>query len=125
MTQSSDALIISGVHLDLTEALKNAVREKVDKLFAHESHIIRIRVELEYNANNSKQNEFTAKGHIEIKGPPMIISVSTDDLYKSIDEMTQGLDRMLRRRSRLRTVKRKNTHEIDLTTQIPKATSSA
>ena len=119
----SVALIISGVHLDLTEALKTTVREKVEKLFVHESHIIRIRVELEYNANNSKQNEFTAKGHIEIKGPPMIIACSTDDLYKSIDEMVQGLDRMLRRRSRLRTVKRKNTHEIDLASQIPKVSS--
>lgn len=120
----SDALIISGVHLDLTPALKSAVQEKVEKLFNHESHIIRIRVELEYNANNSKQNEFTAKGHIEIKGPPMIISASTDDLYKSIDEMVHGLDRMLRRRSRLRTVKRKNIHEIDLTAEIPKASSA-
>ena len=120
----SDALIISGVHLDLTDALKIAVQEKVEKLFKHESHIIRIRVELEYNANNSKRNEFTAKGHIEIKGPPLILSASTDDLYKSIDQMVLGLDRLLRRRSRLRTVKRKNTHEIDLTTEIPKATSA-
>ncbi len=120
----SDALIISGVHLDLTDALKTALQEKVEKLFKHESHIIRLRVELEYNANNSKRNEFTAKGHIEIKGPPLILSASTEDLYKSIDLMVQGLDRLLRRRSRLRTVKRKNIHEIDLVTDIPKATSA-
>ena len=60
MSDNSDELIISGVHLELTEALKSAVTEKMDKLFRHEGHIIRIRVELEYNAHNSKQNEYIA-----------------------------------------------------------------
>ena len=45
MNIDRDALIISGVHLDLTKALKNIVAEKVEKLFRHEQKIIRIRVE--------------------------------------------------------------------------------
>ena len=50
MTTNSDDVIISGAHLDLTQALKDTGRDKVGKLFRHESHIIRVRIELGYNA---------------------------------------------------------------------------
>ncbi len=117
-------VIISGHHLDLTDALKNTVNEKVEKLFAHEERIIRLRVELEYNQNVSGKKEFIAKGHIEINGPPLVISVESEDLYWSIDEMVNKLDRKLRRRSRLRRVKRKNVHDIDFPADVPKANTA-
>ena len=120
MTEQNDTLIVSGVHLELTDALKSAVAEKVDKLFRHETHIIRIRIELEFHAHNSKENEFVAKGHIEINGPPKFASVATDDLYKSIDQLVIKLDRMLRRRSRLRQVKRKHPHGVEIPSELPK-----
>lgn len=122
MTERNNDLIISGVHLDLTEALKNIVTEKVDRLFRHESQIIRIRVELEYNSHaNSHANEYIAHGHIEINGPDMVVSAESDDLYKSIDLLINKLDRMIRRRSRLRKVKRKNPHDVEIPALIPKA----
>lgn len=114
-------VIISGVHLELTEAIKNMVHEKVEKLFEHEDRIIRLRVELEYNQNITKQKEFIAHGHIEVRGNDHVVSVETEDLYKSIDLMVQKLDRMLRRRSRLDKVKRKHPHSIDIPSAIPKA----
>lgn len=117
----NDKIIISGVHLDLTEALKNMVEEKMEKLFRHENKIIRVRVELEHANNSSHENEFIAKGHIEITGAPIVVSAATDDLYKSIDELSTKLDRQLRRRSRLAKVKRKDIHEIDLEADLPKA----
>ena len=120
MSINSDALIISGVHLDLTDALKNTVVEKVEKLFRHENAIIRIRVELEFNPNNSKENEYTAKGHIELNGPPKVVAVASEDLYKSIDLLMEKLDRMLRRRSRLRISKRNHPHEVDIPSKLPK-----
>ncbi len=114
-------VIISGLHLELTDAMKSIVHEKVEKLFQHEDRIIRLRVELEYNQNVTREEEFIAKGHIEINGAPIVISVATDDLYKSIDLLIDKLDRKLRRRSRLEKVKRKHTHQIDLPADIPKA----
>ncbi len=115
-------IIISGVHMDLTESIKRIVHEKAERLFAHEERIIRLRVELEdmVNKGDGKKQEFVAKGHIEINGPPMIVSVATDDLYKSIDQMVSKLDRKLRRRSRLHKVKRKQTHAIDFPAHLPK-----
>jgi len=113
-------IIISGVHLDLTEALKSTVTEKAEKLFKHEESIIRLRVELEYNQNRTHEEEFTAKGHIEINGPAIVVSVASDDLYKSIDQLVNKLDRKLRRRSRLSKVKRKDKHEVDIPAELPR-----
>ncbi|MEO0796618.1 MAG: ribosome-associated translation inhibitor RaiA [Verrucomicrobiota bacterium] len=113
-------VIISGVHLDLTDSIKNIVREKAEKLFNHEDRIIRLRVELETNSHKGNQDEFIAKGHIEINGPPMVVSASSEDLYKSIDKMIHKLDRKLRRRSRLYKVKRKNTHGVEIPAELPK-----
>jgi len=113
-------VIISGVHLDLTDALKRVVREKAEKLFNHEERIIRLRVELETNGHKGNQDEFIAKGHIEINGPPMVVSAKSDDLYKSIDGMINKLDRKLRRRSRLFKVKRKHKHGVEIPAELPK-----
>ena len=103
-------MIISGLHLDLTVALKNIVNEKMEKIFKHEEKIIRARVELEHGIRSStRENEYTAKGHLELKGSTITISSSSDDIYKSIDDLIEKLDRGLRRRARLGRVKRKQS----------------
>lgn len=108
--------------MDLTDSIKNMVELKAEKLFQHEERIIRLRMELEamVNKGKGKQEEFIATGHIEINGPPMVVSSASDDLYKSIDQTVSKLDRKLRRRSRLKRVKRKDTHPIELPADLPK-----
>jgi len=115
-----DKVIISGHNLELTDALKNIVYEKFEKLFEHEHSIMRIRVELSNVQSTHNEKEFMAKGHIEIKGKPLIVNESANNLYKAIDDLTDKLDRMLRRRSRLRVLKRKQPHQIDIPSEIPK-----
>jgi putative sigma-54 modulation protein len=108
-------LIISGLHLDLTDALKNIVSEKMLKIFKHEEKIIRARIELDQDSRSSShENQFTAKGHLELKGTTITISSSSDNLYKSIDNLIEKLDRGLRRRARLYRVKRKQSSLHDL-----------
>jgi len=116
-------IIISGVHMDLTASLKQLVEEKAEKLFQHEDRIIRLRVDLEnvVNHRDGKKRDFIAKGHIEINGPPMVVSAEGSDLYKCIDQMVHKLDRKLRRRSRLNRVKRKRLHSVDIPAELPKA----
>ena len=54
-----EKVIISGLHMDLTDALKSTVLEKTEKLFKHEERIIRVRVDLESKTcSTSGQNEF-------------------------------------------------------------------
>lgn len=117
---SEHELILTGRHIELTDALKRFVEEKVEKLFRHEDRIIRIRFELDYDNNHNKDRPFIAKGIIEINGPQMVVSEATHDMHKSIDEVVQKLDRKIRRRSRLNKVKRNHPHEVELPAELPK-----
>ena len=101
-------LIVRGVHLDLTEALRNAATEKAARLLRHSDHIVRVRVDLEHDHTKGDRAAFIAKGHIEIAGPDLIASVASDDAYKSLDLLVDKLDRMLRERSRHRADRRNN-----------------
>ena len=114
-THMNNNLIISGLHLDLSPALKNIVNEKMEKIFKHEEKIIRARLELAHDSKSSShENEYTAKGHLELKGSTITISSSSYNIYKSLDDLIEKLDRGLRRRARLKRVKRKQGSLQDL-----------
>lgn len=122
---SDKKIVISGVHMDLTEALKKMVEAKLQKLFNHEESIIRIRVELICDMKKGTREEFTAKGHVEIQGPGLVVSERCEDQYKAIDRMVQKLDRKLRQRARIQRVKRKHTHGVEIPAVLPKAEAVA
>ena len=117
-------VIISGLHMDLTPAIKQMVQDKVEKLFKHEEKIIRLQIELEYcTRHNTQKDRYLAKGHIEIRRKPIVVSTTSDDLYKSIDDLVQKLDRQLRRRSRMRIVRRKESRpDTPLPLELPSPT---
>lgn len=117
---NNEKLIISGNRLELTPAIKSMVVEKTERLFRHDDRIIRIRVELEHETDNTSHGAFLARGQIEANGPTMTITAKTEDLYKSIDQMVEKLDRKLRRRHRLQKVKRNNPRDIDIPADLPK-----
>ena len=120
--QNNHELIVSGIHLDLTPSLKTYVKEKAERLFRHEDRIVRIRVELELDSNENVSTRFKAKGHIEINGPDMNATVSSDECHKAVSLLTDKLDRMLRRRSRLKKEKRNHPHSIEFANvALPKA----
>ena len=65
-------LILSGLHLSLNDGHKEVVNSKMEKIFKHEEKIIRARIELERSSKSSShENEFVAKGHLELKGQPL------------------------------------------------------
>ena len=120
--QNNHELIISGIHLDLTPSLKTYVREKTERLFRHEERIVRIRVELECDKNESVGARFKAKGHMVIHGPELTATVSAEECHKAISLLTDKLDRMLRRRARLLKEKRNHPHMIEFEdVALPKA----
>lgn len=115
-----EKLILSGIHLELTEAIKLHVREKVTKLIRHEPRIDRIRMEVEYHPTKSHHGQFTAKGHVEIQGPDLNASDNGDDAYAAIDKTVHELDRLLRKRATDRLSKRNTLHSIELASDLPK-----
>lgn len=94
---SSTKLLLRGIHIGLTEAMKAALETKAERLFRHEPRILRIRIDVERD-RHGRTRVFTAKGRIEIAGPDMTASVTSADAYTSINLLIDKLDRMLRKR---------------------------
>lgn len=107
----SDRLILRGIHVTLTDALRENIRTKVERLFRHEGKIVRIRVDIEHDKTRGVGHHFIAKGHIEIGGPDLIASVSSEDAYKSLDLLMDKLDELVRRRADTLQSKRRNPKE--------------
>ena len=120
--QNRQELIVSGIHLELTPSLKIFVNEKSDRLFRHEEHIVRIKVELECDRNHHTDHKFIVKGHIIIHGPDLNATVEADDCYKAIDLLVDKLDQGLRKRHGLHKDKRNHPHAVEFDgVELPKA----
>jgi putative sigma-54 modulation protein len=120
-TQSNADLIVSGIHLELTPAIKTYLRDKTERLFRHEEHIVRLRVELEFDPKEAVGARFKAKGHIIIHGPDMNAMVASDECHKAVALLVDKLDRMLSRRAQLVTSRRRHPRRIDMDVELPKA----
>lgn len=120
MNNTEHDVILTSNNIHVSDSTKQIVLEKTAKLFVHENHIIRLRLELENLQSVAKEKAYIAKGYISIKGPDLIAAVESDDLLKSVDLLVEKLDRMLRRRSRLRRVKRKHARNVEIPAAIPK-----
>ena len=101
-------VIVRGVHLTLTEALRAYAESKSARLAHHEERILRIRIDIEHYDTRATSARFTAKGHVEVSGNDLIASETADDAYKAIDFLVDKLDRMIRERSRVRRDRRNN-----------------
>lgn len=119
---SAPDVIVSGIHLDLTPSLKFYVREKLQRVFRHDGHIVRAKVELECDRKHDHQHKFIAKAHLQVRGPDINATVSSEDCHKSIDLMVDKLDQALRRRHGLAKDKRNHPHAIEWgDVSLPKA----
>ena len=113
--------IIRGVHLDLTDALRQAAHDKLNRLFRHNEHIDRIRVDLELDQTRDTDDRFIAKARLEISGPDLIASARSEDAYKSLDLLVDTLDALLRTRHGLRKEHRNHPQPIEFAAALPKA----
>ena len=85
-------LSISGHHIDVTEALRTYVEDKLKKLERHYDHITNAHVIL--SVEKLKQR---AEATIHIAGAELFADADCDDLYAAIDMLTDKLDRQILR----------------------------
>ncbi len=122
-TNSDDVaskIILQGVHVELTPALQNSMREKFGVLLRHNDYIVRINIRLNKDQARGGQAHFTATGHIEIGGPDLVAHVDGDDAYNVIDGLVDKLDKLLLDRQRMRKDKRNHPREVDIEAELPK-----
>ena len=83
-------LSISGHHIDVTDALKEYVTEKLTKLERHYDHITNVHVVLSVDKLVQK-----AEATLHISGAELFADANSQDLYAAIDALTDKLDRQV------------------------------
>ena len=126
MTNNSDDLSkikMAGIHIELTAAMQNIIREKFSVLLRHHERIVRINVRLAQDQNRGQNHHYSATGQIELSGPDIIATVKGDEAYTVLDGLVEKLDEQLRERHERRKDKRNHPNEIELDAALPKAAS--
>lgn len=114
-------LIMQGIHMELTEALQNAIRDKFAVLLRHNEFIVRIDVRLDQNQTVGKDHHYRATAQIEIGGPDLVATAEGKDAYVVLDDLVEKLEQLLKRRHGRRKDRRNHPQEIELEANIPKA----
>ena len=124
MTNNSDALaskiIMQGVHVELTAAMQNIIREKFSVLLRHHERIVRVNIRLHQDQQRGQKYLYTATGQIELSGPDLVATVKGDEAYNVLDGLVEKLDEQLRERHERWKDKRHYARDIELDTQLPK-----
>lgn len=82
---------ISGQHVEITEALKQYVSEKLERLKNHFNNIISTHVVL--TVENKIQQK--AEAQINLPGNQIYAEVTEQDMYAAIDKLVDKLDRQI------------------------------
>lgn len=83
-------LSISGHHVDVTEALKNYVNEKIQRLERHFDQVIDVHVILSVEKLIQK-----AEATMQVNGAKLFAEDRHEDMYAAIDSLIDKLDRQI------------------------------
>ena len=83
-------LSISGHHIDVTDALRQFVTGKLEKLERHYDHITNVHVVLSVEKLVQR-----AEATMHISGKELFADAESDDLYAAIDQLSDKLDRQI------------------------------
>ncbi len=83
-------LSVSGHHIDVTDALRNYVTGKFDRLERHYDHITNAHVVLVV-----EKLEHKAEATVHTSGADLFADATSDDLYAAIDALIDKLDRQI------------------------------
>lgn len=81
---------ISGHHVEVTQALKDYVTKKLDRLAAHFDNITNVQVTLSVEKLLHK-----AEAILHIRGADINATAESDDMYAAIDDLSDKIDRQL------------------------------
>lgn len=90
-------LIISGRNIQLTEAIKETVRDKLTKLNEHYDFVKETHVFLSVEKNPRIAESQKAEATVHVNGGTLRITANSQDLYASLDLLVDKIDRGLRR----------------------------
>jgi putative sigma-54 modulation protein len=90
-------LIVNGRNIELTEAIKAYVAEKIGRLEHHYDFIQEIHVFLSVEKNPRISSNQLAEATVVVNRAVLRVEVSSEDLYGSIDKLVDKVERVLTR----------------------------
>ncbi|NCX94435.1 MAG: ribosome-associated translation inhibitor RaiA [Gammaproteobacteria bacterium] len=81
---------ITGRHIELTDALRDFIHHKFQKLERHFDHITHIHVVLDVEGTSQ-----LVKAQVHLPGKEIVVKTEDADMYAAIDTMTDKLDRQI------------------------------
>jgi putative sigma-54 modulation protein len=97
---------ISGHHVEVTQALKDYVHSKVNKLERHFEYITNVQVTLTVEKLMQK-----AEATIHASGAELHANADDENMYAAIDGLTDKLDRqLLKHKEKMNSHRNGNTH---------------
>lgn len=79
---------ITGQHMDITDALRDHVNSKLEKVTRHFDQVINVHVVL-----NVEKLRHMAEATVSISGGQLFANAEDDDMYAAIDSLFDKLDR--------------------------------
>jgi putative sigma-54 modulation protein len=93
-------VLVKGRNIPVTEALERYARDKVDRVarfFDEERSVSRAEVELIHERNRAISEPEVAEATLFINGSVLKASEASEDMYASIDRMSDKLERQVKR----------------------------
>ena len=90
-------IIVSGKQLKITDAIKNYTEEKISKIFKYTDAITEVDVVLTVEQKKSEGEVHKADGLVYASGTKIKIEARDTDLYAAIDELSERLERQVRK----------------------------
>jgi putative sigma-54 modulation protein len=95
-------LTISGHHLEVTPALREYVRTKLERVTRHFDQVVDVNVLLTVEKLTEKERRQKAEVTLRVKGRDIFVEQAAEDLYAAIDQLMDKLDRqVVRHKDRL------------------------
>ena len=91
-------LVLSTHKVGLTEALKDHVRSRIEKLENQDGHALSAFVNLERDHKGMPEKKFTCTMKVNMPGQCLLARDAEDDLYKAIDLVTKKIQQQIRKR---------------------------
>jgi len=101
-------ITISGHHIDITDALRNYVHEKLERIERHFDRVTSAQVILSVEKLNQK-----AEANIHVAGNDIFADAVNPDMYAAIDALTDKLDRQIKKHKEKIMDKHRNDKQRD------------
>ena len=110
-------IIITGVHMEMTNAIREYALEKMNtlsKFIPKDDTGAKLNLELSKTTNHHTHGDvFQAEAKLVVKGKPTTLRTTQDDLYKAIDILRDMLYRELaQHKDKERSLFRKGAHHV-------------